>query len=83
MTEFFEDNGTSAGLPVTVQGVFEDGECIVVKVLDRTDGTPISWTFPPLGDPTCGKNGKMGDLRKGFMNIIQRLYDEHKEESDE
>ena len=47
MTEFFEDKGTWAGLPVTVQGIFEDGECIAVKVLDRTDGSPISWAFNP------------------------------------
>ena len=77
-TEYFEDKGTWAGLPVTVQGIFEDGECIAIKVLDRADGTPISWTFPPLGDPNAGKNGRQGDLHKGFMNIIQRLYDEKK-----
>ena len=35
MTEFFEDKGTWAGLPVTVQGIFEEGECIAVKVLGR------------------------------------------------
>ena len=39
MTEYFEDRGTWAGHPVTVQGIFEDGKCIAVKVLDRTDGT--------------------------------------------
>lgn len=76
MIEFFEDKGDWAGHPVTVQGIFEDGECIAVKVLDRTDDTPISWAFPPLGDPRCGKNGMPGDLRRGFMNIIQRLYNE-------
>ena len=68
MTEFFEDKGEWAGLPVTVQGIFEDGKCIAVKVLDRTDGTPISWAFNPKG--SIG-----GDLREGFMKLIQKLYD--------
>ena len=72
MTEFFEDKGTWAGHPVTVQGIFENGECIAVKVLDRTDGNPpISWAFNPKG--SIGS-----DLREGFMKIIQRLYDEGK-----
>ena len=68
MTEFFEDKGEWAGLPVTVQGIFEDGKCIAVKVLDRTDGTPISWAFNPKG--SIG-----GDLREGFMKLIQKSYD--------
>ena len=71
MTEFFEDKGTLAGLPVTVQGIFENGECIAVKVLDRTTGEPISWAFNPKnnGGP------KSGDLREGFRKILQRLHD--------
>ena len=74
MTEFFEDKGTWAGLPVTVQGIFEDGECIAVKVLDRTDGSPISWAFNPknVGGP------KSGDLREGFRKMLLRLYNEKK-----
>ena len=76
MLEFFEDKGDWSGYPVIVQGIFEDGECIAVKVLDRTDNAPISWTFPPLDDPGAGQNGKQPDLNRRFMNILQRLYDE-------
>lgn len=74
MTEFFEDNGTWAGLPLSVQGIFEDGKCIAVKVLDRTDGTPISWAFNSknIGGP------KGSDLREGFRKMLQRLYDERR-----
>ena len=78
MLDYFEDKGEWAGLPITLQGIFEDGKCMSIKVIDLTTGTPISWTFPPLGDPTCGYNGKPGDLRQGFMNVAQRLYDERK-----
>ena len=78
MTEFFEDKGTWADFPVTVQGIFEDGECIAVKVLDRTDGTPISWAFNPK-DPGGPKGG---DLREGFRKIIQQLYDERENSND-
>ena len=73
MTEFFEDKGTWLGHPVSVQGIFEDGECIAVKVLDRTDNTPISWAFNPTG--SIG-----GDLLEGFRKLLQRLYDERKKE---
>ena len=75
-TEFFEDKGTWAGLPVTVQGIFEDGECIAVKVLDRTDNTPISWAFNPK-DPG---GPKQSDLREGFRKVLQRLYDQKSQE---
>lgn len=70
MIEYFEDKGTWGGLPVTVQGIFEDGECIAVKVLDRTDGTPISWAF---GSQPGVK------ILEGFKKLIQRLYDEKRD----
>ena len=72
MTEIFEDKGTWSGLPVTVQGIFENGECIAVKVLDRTDNSPISWAFNPknVGGP------KQSETREGFRKMLQRLYDE-------
>ena len=78
MIEFFEDKGDWSGYPIKVQGVFENGACIAVKVLDRTDNTPISWAFPPLDAEGAGQNGKQANLNRGFMNIIQRLYDESK-----
>ena len=75
MTEFFEDNGTWAGLPVSVQGIFEDGECIAIKVLDRITGDPISWAF----DPGTSRHGPNTSAKEGFRKLIQRLYDEQKE----
>ena len=71
-TEFFQHKGTWCMLPIIVQGIFEDGECVAVKVLDGTDRTPISWAFNPknIGGP------KSSDLREGFRKILQRAYDE-------
>ena len=71
VTEFFQQKRTWGVLPVTVQGIFEDGECIAVKVLDGTDSTPISWAFNPksIGGP------KSRDQREGFRKILQRAYD--------
>ena len=55
------------------KGIFEDGNCIAVKVLNRTDGTPISWAFNPKG--SIGS-----DLREGFRKMLQKLYDERRED---
>ena len=44
MIEIFEDKGTWSEIPITLQGVFENGQLIAVKVLDD-DAKPLSWAM--------------------------------------
>ena len=67
MIEFFEDKGTWAGLPISIQGIFEDNTCITIKIIDRSTGEPMSWAF--------GKDKRAGNPTEGFMKILQALYD--------
>ena len=73
MTEFFQDNGEWCGVPVVVQGIFENGECIAVKVLDP-DGTPLSWAFD-MHTP----GGPRTNTLEGFRKTIQYLYEQSKQ----
>lgn len=74
VTDFFQQRRTWCALPIIVQGIFEDGECVAVKILDGTDGTPISWAFNPknIAGP------KSSDQREGFRQILQQVYDKRK-----
>lgn len=70
MTEFYEHRGTWASLPLIVQGIFEDGECTAIKVIDATDGKPISWAFDPEN-----VGGPKSNTRESFVDFMQKLYD--------
>ena len=71
-TEFFESKGVLGGLPIIFQGIFEEGECVAVKVLDE-DGYPLSWAFDKHSP-----GGPKTNTLEGFRKTIQRLYDNDK-----
>lgn len=60
MATFVEMHVSTCGLPLTIQGIMEDGEVVEVKVIDD-QGDPISWAM----------NERQID---GYKRMIRRRY---------